>query len=305
MKKFTNRGSSETIRETDLERFCFQQYIANGTPIHRPNPDIEFLEWFIGFFEAEGSFTHWVDKRSNRIRFAIEVTQKDPKLLFKIRTKLGFGKVIVFSRDGKGPYARYYIGDKKNLERMIYLFNGQFITERKRMQFHSWLAKLNHQRCNDSKTTYAVSYSTKNKVSFKTAWLAGFLEGDGGFWVSSKSILYLKKNGEQSFRLKMKFYVTQEYSDVLIQIANCFGKNSPKLHQLSNGQTSKFYFRFETSRLEDHLQLSSYLTTYKFLGKRSITLKRWLRLLNYRIYKYPVTEKSVKKVIRLIQATKN
>ncbi len=66
------KGSSETIRETLLDKntifkpyidliskttlFDFDPYILNGTPDHIPKPDKVFLQWFIGFFEAEGSF---------------------------------------------------------------------------------------------------------------------------------------------------------------------------------------------------------------------------------------------------------
>lgn len=305
MKKSNNIGSSETIRETNLERFCFQHYITHGTPMHRPKPDIEFLEWFIGFFEAEGSFTSWQGSNSRTNRFRIDITQKDPQLMYKIRTKLGFGRVTIFSKkDRKGLFARYYVEDKKNLERIIYLFDGQFVTEHKQMQFQDWLAKLNEQRRDQGKSIYEMTHSQKNRASFQTAWLAGFLEGDGGFWVSP-NFLYTKKTGEQSFKLRMKFYVTQEFADVLNQISDCLGyQRRKKLYQLTNGHTSKNYYRFETSQLQDHLKIDSYLKMYKFLGKRSITLKRWSRLLNYRIYNYPVTPKSIKKIIRLIEASK-
>ena len=303
MKKSNYTGSSETIRETNLERFCFQHYIAHGTPMHRPKPDIEFLEWFIGFFEAEGSFTSWSGNNSQTKRFRIDITQKDPQLMYKIRTKLGFGRVTIFVQKGR-KYGRYYVEDKKNLERIIYLFDGQLVTKHKQMQFHIWLAKLNEQRCNRGHSVYKISNLQKNQASFQTAWLAGFLEGDGGFWVSSKSFLYTKKNGEQSFRLNMKFYVTQEFDDILDQISDCFGYQK-KLSRLTNGHTQKLYYRFETKKLDDHLKIDSYLKTYKFQGKRSITLKRWSRLLNYRIYNYPVTTKSLNKITRLIMATKN
>ena len=307
MQKSNNTGSSETIRETNLERFCLQHYIAHGTPMHRPKPDIGFLEWFIGFFEAEGSFTTWSDHNTERRRFCIDITQKDPQLMYKIRTKLGFGRVTTFSKkDHTGLFAKYYVEDRKNLERLIYLFDGQFVTKHKQMQFQAWLAKLIQQRLDCNRPVYKISAAQTNQASFQTAWLAGFLEGDGGFWVSSKSFLYTKKTGEQSFRLKMKFYVTQEYPDILNQIRDCLGYLKPKkLHRLTNGHTSKLYYRFETGKLEDHLKLDSYLKTYQFLGNRSITLKRWSRLLNYRIYDYPVTTKSTQKIRRLIMATKN
>lgn len=49
-------GSSETTREILLTQLDFKNYIRFGTPQHKPNPNTTFLEWFIGFFEADGCF---------------------------------------------------------------------------------------------------------------------------------------------------------------------------------------------------------------------------------------------------------
>ena len=125
------------------------------------------------------------------------------------------------------------------------------------MQFENWLTKLNQQRHNQGRQTYKMQIPN-NQVSFQNAWLAGFLEGDGGFWVSN-SFLYTSKTGEQSFSLRMKFYVTQEFADVLDQISDCLQYQKPKkLYRLTNGHTSKLYYRFETNKLDDHLKLDSY-----------------------------------------------
>ena len=46
------KGSSETIRETT---FDFSKYKEKSVT-HKKNIDPSFLEWFIGFFEGDGSF---------------------------------------------------------------------------------------------------------------------------------------------------------------------------------------------------------------------------------------------------------
>lgn len=333
MQKSTNQGSSETIRETSSKQFNFNQYLLLGTPQHKPNPDIHFLEWLIGFFEAEGCFLKWPSKNPCIDRFGIEITQKDPKLMYKIRTRLGFGRVTVYTRTGTSSennplgiiqsehvYARYYVHDVKNLERLIYLLNGNLVTEKKQNQFTSWLQAINKQRQNQSKYVYSLmNYQAQplqrsfisNKVAalvpifMETAWLSGFLEGDGGFWVSSKSVVKHKKDGTKYFAIQMKFYLTQEELFILKSIACCFGFNNTCINRLTNGNSSKHYNRFETCSLKTHLELIDYLNQFPFLGKRSIQLKRWSRLVNYRIYDYPVTPKSIQKVVRLIKGTKN
>lgn len=128
-------SSSETTREIELASFNFQKYIEKGTPQHRPFPDKVFLEWFIGFFEAEGCFQAWKEK-NGLYRFGIEINQKEPGLMFKIRTRLGFGRVIEYSKKGE-LYFRFYTNKREHLERLILLFDGHLITEKKEVSLRS------------------------------------------------------------------------------------------------------------------------------------------------------------------------
>ena len=52
-------GSSETTREILLTQLNFKNYIRFGRVQHKPSPNPIFLEWFIGFFEADGCFLKW------------------------------------------------------------------------------------------------------------------------------------------------------------------------------------------------------------------------------------------------------
>lgn len=322
MKK---KGSSETTREIVLSKrridgaeptqvkqflpcfdnqdrrgaaFNFINYIQNGTPKHKPAVDIFFLQWFIGFFEAEGCFLYWKDR--NGERFGIEITQKDPLLMYKIRTGLGFGKVIQYKKN-ETVYWRYYVNDFSNLVRFILLFNGNLITDRKNQKFLKWVENFNKVK----KTNYIIQPKSC-RVSFETAWLSGFLEGEGGFWVSSQNFLYIKKDQSQTFKLKMKFFITQKNElGVLKQIQTLLPSNNGKITTFRKSNSTNVYDRLETSRLDNHLSISNYLKKHPFLGRRSITLARWQRLLNYRLYDYPVTPKSIQKIQRLIDSTKN
>lgn len=143
-------GSSETTREILLTQLCFENYIRFGTPQHKPNPNPIFLEWFIGFFEAEGCFLKWPDQKQKN-RFGFEITQKDVQLMYKIRTGLGFGKVTEIVKENNKIYWRYSVYDLKNLTRLIWLFNGNLITVKKQKQFQIWLAEFN-KRYNGEQT---------------------------------------------------------------------------------------------------------------------------------------------------------
>ena len=329
-KKTTNTskkkkiGSSETTREILLTQLDFENYIRFGTPQHKPNPDSVFLEWFIGFAEAEGCFLKWPDQRQ-KDRFAFEITQKDVKLMYKIRTRLGFGKVTEIVKTNNQIYWRYSVYDLKNLTRLIWLFNGNLITVKKQKQFQIWVAAFNKRyeksifatpllvfvekiSSPSNKTESFVSMSgvsdRKPEICFKNAWLSGFFEGDAGFWANPKEIVRVNKDNSQSYNIKMKFYITQKDEfELLNQIKHLFQIPS-NIYQITNGHSNEKYNRLETSLLKSHLLLIEYLTKYPFLGKRQILFNRWKRFLGYRINNYPITKKSIIKLQRLILNTK-
>lgn len=291
-------GSSETTREILLTQLDFKNYIRFGTPQHKPNPNTTFLEWFIGFFEADGCFL----KRSyqkQKNRFFIEITQKDVQLMYKIRTQLGFGKVTRIVKPNNQIYWRYSVYDLKNLTRLIWLFNGNLITVKKQKQFQIWVAEFNKTHNLD------ILFSRKKpEICLKNAWLSGFFEGDIGFWVQSKDIVRINKDNSQSYKIEMKFYITQkDEKELLNKIKHLFQIPS-NIYQITNESVTETYSRLETSLLKSHLLLIQYLTKYPFLGKRQIIFNRWKRVLGYRIKEYPITKKSIIKLQRLILNTK-
>lgn len=75
-------------------------------------PSEEFLEWFIGFTEGEGSFT--LAKRGD-LSFSVVQSSKDVQVLNYIKDNLGFGKVVIQST--KLNTHRFLVQDTKNLFR--------------------------------------------------------------------------------------------------------------------------------------------------------------------------------------------
>jgi hypothetical protein len=116
--------TSETIREALFKNsnFDFTDFQKNK-PIHIKNYDLDFLVWFIGFFEGDGSF--WtrdrnigskltIDPTTKRAEFEITQAIENVKLIHFIRTKLGFGRVQIFSKNNRS-YCRWYTSEKKIL----------------------------------------------------------------------------------------------------------------------------------------------------------------------------------------------
>lgn len=297
-KKMNNiKESPETTREIKLSTFDFLDYKKKGTPQHKPTLDIVFLEWFIGFFEAEGCLQFWKDNGKNR--FAIEINQKDPGLMYKIRTRLGFGEVQKINRTKSNQTVTYYrftTSSRKNLERFIFLVNGNLITQKKREQFKHWISLRN--LCYNENVVVKPNFQCPSLLN---AWLSGFLEGDAGFWVSKLNL----RNHGQNFFFTMKFYITQKEELLLLQQINKLFQITSPLRTLTNSQSDYLYNDCEAvASLKSLFFVLDYLEKYPFLGKRSIQLTRWKQLAGYCLTPRLSTPKLLTKVQRLINGTK-
>jgi len=110
--QINNLGSSETTRE------AITLY------------DINFETWLIGFAEGDGGFS--VDKRGYLV-FKITQSSVDAQVLFYIKKELGFGSVTLQSKLNQTH--QYRVRNKKNLLKIINIFNGNLITKNKKSQF--------------------------------------------------------------------------------------------------------------------------------------------------------------------------
>ena len=94
----------------------------------------DWLNWFIGFSEGDGSFI--IDNRNN-LQFVI--TQKDIKILEMIKNTLNFGRVI---KQGKLTY-RYIVEQKILIELLILIFNGNMLLPSRIKRFKVFLEMFN------------------------------------------------------------------------------------------------------------------------------------------------------------------
>ena len=129
---------NSTSETTSNLMFNFNNYFK-VIPLHIKNYDLDFIIWFIGFVEGDGSFFI----SNNKVYFDLTQNLSDIDLLYHIRTKLGFGKIL--KRTNNRNVAVYYVTGKENFIRLAHLFNGNLITPYKKLQFKKWLDCLNNQ----------------------------------------------------------------------------------------------------------------------------------------------------------------
>lgn len=201
--------SSSYSNKSDFNFSVFLEQYKTSYP-HNKLPDVSFLQWLIGFAEGEGSFI--VGKRGD-LSFVITQSTSDVKILNFIKSKLGFGSVIVQS--SKQKTYRYVVQDIKGLTLLSSIFNGNMVFPSRTARFHTFLSALNEKLLAKNLLIIHPIYQTI-LPSLNDGWLSGITDGEGSFTCS----ILIARN---SYRLR--YILTQKWDlnkPVLDHIANLF-----------------------------------------------------------------------------------
>ncbi len=262
MNKNVDIGSSETTREAPTTVLIVKNFQLNHCflPEHKKNINSSFLEWFIGFTEGNECFCSRI--ADNRSRLSFEIVQKDAKLMYKIRTTLGFGMVRSFTRNNE-MYYKYTVENKQGLQRIMLLFNGNLVLMKRYVQFKNWIAV--------GKDIFPKNLVFKNQrvqVSLKNGWLSGFVEAEGCFYANFTPNSF-------SFNQKLTIIQKDPYgeSSVLQDILLLF-QNPGKIHMAKKPD----WYRIEFNSLKSQAIIVQYFSEFPLLGKKKIAFRRWWRI---------------------------
>jgi hypothetical protein len=162
----------------------------------------EFLEWFVGFAEGDGSWG--ADSKIRPTKATFVINQKDPKVLHKIKKQLGFGSVTgPYETKTGSSYYRYSVVAQKQTEQLIHIFNGKLVLKKTKEQFKEYVKVYNSSHT-ISQTSRSVEF--KDQVVLPTledGWLSGFFDAEGCFsgsvrkdWSKIAITLSLVQKGE-------------------------------------------------------------------------------------------------------------
>lgn len=263
--------------------FNFDDYKQTSS-IKKPF-DKEFLEFFVGFTEGDGSFIVSSDKYDKQRCFFI-ITQKDPRILYYIRGKLGFGTVSFYK-----TYSRYIVAGTKsneNIHKLINIFNGNLILDKTNSRFITWLTAANIE---------GVEYKGSLELdSFNdNGWLAGFTSADGHFSVSK----IIDKRYSLGYRVRLRFILDQKGE--LSFFSNLKRNFLPTSH-VGTRNSSKDMFRFTCTHLLDLSKIIEYFDRYSLRSSKTIDYVRFKKIYNYMITRksLPWEGKVLKRIERLL-----
>ena len=226
-------------------------YIPNNIP-----PSSNFLTWFIGFTEAKGSFI--VNNRGD-LSFIITQSTSDIGILHYIKETLGFGKVIAQSL----KESRYVIQNKKEIEIIISIFNGNSIlpAQKKKLEifikgFNSWASKGN------IRLNTILFIENTLFPSLSNSWLAGFTDGEGCFTCSIGE----KKGFSFNYSIAQK----GENNKVILQELCFLFKGG-----LVSGHHVKDVFEYRITGVKACSNIFGYFDKYTLLTKKSVSYVLW------------------------------
>jgi len=256
-------GSSETIRETSIND----------------------IWWFIGFVEGDGSFIVSKDHMGKTRLFFI-INQKDPRVLWKVKSILGIGKVSKYNN-----FHRYVLTKHDHILFLIYLFNGRLLLNKTNERFKLWLLTKKYSNIVYKSNDY-------NSFTLKNAWFAGFIEAEGCFNGQFKE--NLKRNGETSLQTSLRFKVDQKNElNLLRKIKESF--NCGHVYHRKN----KEYALFEIGDHDNLVYIIEYLDIYSLKGVKNISFVRFKKIWNRINLKQHLDIPSLKVKNRLINLIKS
>lgn len=337
MEKNYNCGSSETIRKALY--FNFNDFYKYGHAHHVPRIKESFLEWFIGFFEGDGSLSFSKKRYFNRLsngknytepvceRLVLTICQKERRIIEKIAYTFGFGSVSSFKKN-KNVYWRWSLDSKKSIESIAYLLSGNLIIIKRQKQFLKWVEM--GEKKNMFKFPFDKNKIWNSNISLNNGWLSGFIDAEGCFYANFSIPHSLKKNikelpkmkknwskkdyemfleiSKYKFKLKQKMSITQiltpENLELFKKILVLF--NSETFYIFNNNKISKLsynnYVRIEFHNLYSHELIINYLTNYPLQTIKNVSFIRWKRVYLRRKEGVHLSPKGTKRLYRLVNS---
>ena len=232
----------------------YKAFLPNNT-----RPSDNFLSWFIGFTEGEGSFI--VNNRGD-LAFIITQSTTDIGVLHFIKETLGFGKVI--SQSVKT--SRYVTQSKKEIEIIISLFNGNVVLPTRQKKLENFISGFNLW-ANKGNIRLETIQAKSNLIlpSLDNSWLAGFTDAEGCFTCSINE----KKGFSYNYSVAQK---GESNIIILNQLIKLFDGGIVSNHYV------KEVYEYRIAGVKLCVNVFPYFDKYTLLTKKSLSYILWKQI---------------------------
>jgi len=242
------------------------------------NRDI-FEQWLVGITDGDGTFSIYNQGNKWNLTFKIDQSKYNLRLLFYIKTRLGVGKV-----KQSGNAASFVIRDRKKLEKYIFpifdkyplLTSKQFnylkfknaftILENASLTSQDRITELLKIYKNPIPLNYispvwnseTCGFTDKNVMT--KAWLVGFIEAEGSFYI-------VKKDDK---RLVHGFGLSQKLDPIILENIGSVLRIPTKIQKKLN------HFSLDTTNSRAVENIISYFNN-TMKGMKSVEYRIWAR----------------------------
>jgi len=260
-------GTSETIREN----------LKNYNDFYDYN---KFSFWLVGFYEADGCFS--INNRGE-IRFELYQQTLDVKLLYNIKTYLQCGSVYSRIKSNSNT-STFSIQSIKHFKSILYpIFNNKILSDAKFNQFKA-ICDLP-----------SINLPANKGIHKNKAWLTGFIDGDGSFFVSYNS---------KYKQILACLSIDQKNPEVLKLINNFFFNDTLKVYSYDNIGIKKATYSYLRINCKS-LSTIKNIITCPLLTRKSISYYKWLKVVEMIENKEDKTELGKIKILNLKKSINN
>ena len=232
-----------------------------------------FIEWFRGFVDGEGSFMIAKNKSLFTFSFAIQLHKDDRAVLHYIQGNLGLGKVTVSEN-----LVKFLIVNQKEVAKLIEIFTANPLNTTKVLNFLGFKKAFELYTSSTSKSESTIreieiirSGLNNKRSSFQKpeghklhitpSWLLGFIEGEGTFFVQRKS-----------FRLEFSLGQAEIDLDLMEEIKNFFDSFPGVVNGRYKGNLVVNLYNYPGKNLKHKSMVKLFIVNYAFICDHFIPL---------------------------------
>lgn len=207
-------------------------------------------DWFVGFFEGDGSFQQGRD-------LAIVLTQKQTHILHVIQQHYQRGAVLAQKADGS--VSRFIVRKKEDIIFFVRLLHNKLRLSNRQAQYTRFVKEWERR--------YTPVSLPEQKLSplAECAWLSGFIDAEGCFHA---------RLGKKTYKQRIQFHLGQKHDkQILYAIRDVFKKGSVSKY------TPASSFQYTLTGIKNMSSLIEYVDRFPLRSKKAIAYTKWKKIL--------------------------